>query len=373
LLTLSAFSGVYLRLKMLTQLCGIVKQRDARNIDISRVVTTFTQNLTKGFFMFGRSSRDPSNEDLVEKFTFEVLKEQRRARRWRIFFMFLTFAYVGFFIFFAVFGDKLPSLGDTASSGEGHTAVVRVEGVIAADTEASADKIITGLRRAFEHADTKGIVIRINSPGGSPVQAGYVNDEIVRLREKYPDTPLYAVVTDVCASGGYYIAAAADKIYADKASIVGSIGVLMNSFGFTGAMEKLGIERRLYTAGENKAMLDPFSPEKDSDVQHAQSVLDEMHQQFIDTVKQGRGERLSDDSRLFSGMWWSGETAKELGLVDELGSTSYVAREIFAAEKTKDFTARKDYLERLAERFGAAMAHVFVEHMQAQSLIGEVQ
>jgi protease IV len=319
-------------------------------------------------------TRTPPPEDdhtVVEKFVFEVIREQRRARRWGIFFKLLGFAYL-FLLLALMLNLDLDQLSESSDS-EGHTAVVRVEDVIAADSDASADKVIRGLRAAFEDKNTKGVVIRINTPGGSPVQSGYINDEIRRLRDKYPDTPLYAVVTDMCASGGYYIAAAADKIYADKASIVGSIGVLINSFGFSAAMEKLGIERRLYTAGEHKGMLDPFSPAQEDDVAHAQILLDNMHQQFIDVVKKGRGERLGDNPLLFSGMFWTGEQAKELGLVDELGSTAYVAREIFKAEKTKDFTPKKDYLERFAERFGSATARMFWRELEQRHFIGTPQ
>jgi len=231
-----------------------------------------------------------------------------------------------------------------------------LKGIIADDAEASADNIIGSLREAFEDEKTKGVILRINSPGGSPVQAGYVNDEITRLREKYPDTPLYAVVTDICASGGYYIAAAADKIYVDKASIVGSIGVLMNGFGYVEGMEKLGIERRLMTAGEHKGIMDPFSPLKDYDQQYIAGMLNKIHQQFIDTVKQGRGDRLKDDEEIFSGLFWTGEESIELGLADELGSSSYVAREVIGAEDIVDYTTTEDLIERFAKRVGAGAA-----------------
>jgi protease IV len=315
--------------------------------------------------MFGRTKQRDDDTTVVDKFVFEIIREQRRARRWGIFFKLLGFGYL-FLLLVLMLNYDIPGLKEATDSSEGHTAVVRIEDVIASTSDASADKIIRGLRAAFEDKNTKGVVMRINTPGGSPVQSGYINDEIMRLREKYPDTPIYAVVTDMCASGGYYIAAAAEKIYADKASIVGSIGVLINSFGFTGAMDKLGVERRLYTAGEHKGMLDPFSPAQPDDVAHAQVLLDNMHQQFIDTVKKGRGERLVNDPRLFSGMFWTGEQAKELGLVDELGSTALVAREVFKAEKTKDFTPKKDYLERFAERFGAATARMFWRELESR-------
>jgi protease-4 len=236
-----------------------------------------------------------------------------------------------------------------------HTALIEVQGVVADDAEASADNVISAMRKAFKNKNAAGVILRINSPGGSPVQAGYINDEIIRLRNKYPDKPLYAVITDICASGGYYIAAAADQIYADKASLVGSIGVIMNGFGFTGTMDKLGIERRLLTAGEHKGFLDPFSPLNNEEVAHMQKQIDNLHMQFIDVVKNGRGDRLADDEKLFSGYIWSGEKSVELGLVDALGSSSYVAREILGEEKIVDYTIRPTFIDRFAERLGASM------------------
>jgi len=303
----------------------------------------------------------PNNEenwerDILNRLAFASLNEQRRARRWRIFFIFLTFAYL-FLIYISLVAPDWQISGDTISSSK-HTALVEIKGIISSETEASADKVIADLRDAFEHKNTAGVIIRINSPGGSPVQAGYINDEIVRLRKKYPDIPLYAVATDICASGGYYIAAAADKIYADKASIVGSIGVLMSSFGFVGAMEKMGIERRLLTAGEHKGFLDPFSPTKEEDIKHIKTALDNIHAQFIDVVKQGRGDRLknAEELQIFSGLIWTGEQAVEVGLVDGLGSSSYVAREIIKAEKIKDFTSTPNYFDQFAKQLGTSMA-----------------
>jgi protease-4 len=263
-------------------------------------------------------------EEIVNRLAFAALNEQRRSRRWNIFFKTLFLAYL-FLIFFALYLPEETGKGITVGK---HTAVVELNGMIADNTEANADDIVAGLRAAFRDENTAGVILRINSPGGSPVQAGYVYDEIVRLREKYPETKLYAVITDMAASGGYYVAAAADEIYADKASVVGSIGVLMNSFGFTEAMDKLGVERRLYTAGEHKGMLDPFSKENPADVAHIKTMLNNIHQQFIDAVKQGRGDRLIDDPNIFSGLFWTGEESINLGLVDGLGSSSYVAREI---------------------------------------------
>jgi len=293
--------------------------------------------------------------DLISRVSFAAISEQRRSRRWGIFFKSLTFIYIALIIFIYT-----PKGESTLSVGKAHTALVEINGVIASDSEANADAIVTGLRAAFKDKNTSGIILRINSPGGSPVQAGYVYDEIVRLREKNPNTPLYAVVSDLCASGGYYIASAADKIYADKASLVGSIGVLMNSFGFVGTMDKLGVERRLLTAGEHKGFLDPFSPLKKSDVDHIKTVLATTHTQFIDAVKRGRGDRLSDDPALFTGLIWTGEQSVELGLVDELGSASYVAREVIGEEKIVNYTRKPSPIERFAERLGASVATVLV-------------
>jgi protease-4 len=218
--------------------------------------------------------------------------------------------------------------------------------------------VVSGLREAFKDKNTVGIILRINSPGGSPVQSGYIYDEIMRLKGLNPDIPLYAVITDICASGGYYIASAADEIYADQASMVGSIGVVMNGFGFTDAMDKLGVERRLMTAGTNKGFLDPFSPLKEEEVSHVKGLLGNIHQQFIDAVKSGRGERLSESPEIFTGLIWTGEQGVQLGLVDALGSSSYVAREVIGNEKIVDFTPRPDYWERFADRIGMTMANV---------------
>lgn len=299
-----------------------------------------------------KGSGDGWHKDVVEKVLLESVREQRRSRRWGIFFKSLTFAYL-FALLFLFIGEweASPSLPKG-----GHTALVEVEGLIAAGQDASADNIVAGLRAAFEDSKTAGVIVRINSPGGSPVQAGYVYDEIRRLRSKYPDIPLHAVVTDVCASGGYYIASAADNIYANKASIVGSIGVRMDSFGFVEALEKLGVERRLLTAGENKGLLDPFLPVDEGEVAHVQTMLDNIHRQFIDTVKEGRGERLKGDSQLFSGLMWTGEQAMKLGLVDDLRSASQVARDVIGVDTIRDFTPRRDLLHRFADRLGMAFS-----------------
>ena len=292
--------------------------------------------------------------EVVTQLAESSLRETRRARRWGIFFKSLTFAYIGAIIY--MFGEA--SLTQI-SLDEKHTAVIELNGVIADKEEASADNIITALRDAFDNENSAGIILRINSPGGSPVQSGYIYDEMRRLREENPDTPLYAVVTDICASGGYYIASAADKIYADKASIVGSIGVRMDNFGFVDAMEKLGIERRILTAGENKALLDPFLPENEKAKAHMQVMLTEIHQQFIDSVKQGRGDRLDTSVEgLFSGLIWTGEAAIDIGLVDELASSSHVAREVIGEETIINYTVKEDVFERFAKRLGSTVAQV---------------
>jgi protease-4 len=303
----------------------------------------------------GKGKIDLSDEhwdrDILNRLAFATLNEQRRARRWGVFFKALAFIYVGALLFY------IPSdLGQKGIAGGKHTAIIEINGTIAADSEASADNIVGGLRDAFKNKNTVAVIMRINSPGGSPVQAGYVNDEIKRLRAKYPDTKIYAVISDMCASGGYYIAAAADEIYADKASIVGSIGVLMNGFGFVDTMKKLGVERRLITAGKHKGTLDPFSPIKPEELKHVRSLLDGVHQQFINVVKEGRGDRLKETPDLFSGYFWNGEEGIKLGLVDGLGSSSYVAREVIGVENLVDFTVRAGYFDRFAERFGAGFA-----------------
>lgn len=292
--------------------------------------------------------------ELITNLAMGALKEQRRARRWGIFFKLLFVAYLVVFLV-----AMLPGRDGALSVTKAHTALIEIRGVIAADAEASADNIVTSLRDAFESSHAKAIILRINSPGGSPVQSGYVYDEIQRLRGLYPDKPVYAVISDMCASGGYYIAAAADEIYADKASIVGSIGVTMSGFGFVETLDKLGVERRMLTAGENKGFLDPFSPLRQEDAAHIKSMLDTIHQQFIDVVKAGRGERLKHEEALFSGLVWTGEQSVELGLVDDLGSASYVAREIVGQKKIVDYTVRPDPFEQFANRLGVVMAETF--------------
>jgi len=295
---------------------------------------------------------------ILEKVAMSAVVEQRRARRWGILFKFLIFAYLFVVLFI---GMGWITRKDGSSSGK-HTALVEVNGVVSSSSAASADNVIAGLTEAFKDKRTQGVILRINSPGGSPVQSGYINDEIKRLRAKYPQIPLHAVVEDVCASGGYYIAAAADKIYVNKASIVGSIGVVMNGFGFTGTMEKLGVERRMLAAGENKGFLDPFSPLDDAQRAHAQKMLAEIHEQFIDVVRKGRGKRLKETPEMFSGLMWVGQKSVELGLADALGSADYVAREVIKAEEIIDFTPRENIAERFAKRFGAAMAQSILQY-----------
>lgn len=292
---------------------------------------------------------------VLEKVALAAVQEQRRARYWGIFFKLLLFIYLFALLFIAMgwWGKKDSAPGK-------HTALVEVRGVIGPEGSASADNITTGLRDAFKDRRTQGVIVRINSPGGSPVQAGHINDEIRRLRQKYPKIPVYAVVEDISASGGYYVAVAADQIFVDKSSIIGSIGVLMDGFGFTGAMDKLGIERRLLAAGDNKGFLDPFSPIEESQKAHAQNMLGEIHQQFINVVRQGRGDRLKETPEMFSGLLWIGTKSIELGLADALGSVEYVAREVIKAEDIVDFTPRENIAERVVRRFGAAMAETLV-------------
>ncbi len=301
-------------------------------------------------------NKDGWEHDLIRELALESVREKRRARRWGIFFKLLLAAYLLALLFLAN-----PDLQrSTHMDADEYTALIEVKGVISADSEARADYVVTGLREAYEDDKVKGIIVRINSPGGSPVQSGYIFDEIRRLREKHEDIPVYAVVTDMCASGGYYIAAAADQIYVDKASIVGSIGVLMNGFGFEEAMEELGIERRLMTAGEHKAILDPFSPLEEFDKQHIQQLLNKIHQQFISAVKEGRGDRLQHNDKLFSGLFWTGEESVELGLADGLGGSSYVARELIGAEEIVDFTRSEDVLDRFIKKLGAGAASMLM-------------
>jgi protease-4 len=294
--------------------------------------------------------------ELIEKLATAALKEQRRARLWGIFWKLLTFAYITVIILLAL-DFKERADGRTGK----HTALVEVSGIIGPGTDASADKVANALQAAFKDKNTQGVVLRINSPGGSPVQAQTIFDEMRRLRRKHPDTPLYAVVEDLCASGGYYVAAAADKIYVARSSIVGSIGVRMDGFGVTGLMEKLGVERRLLVAGDNKGMLDPFLPLEESHKQLALSLMTEIHQQFISAVREGRGKRLKETPDMFSGLIWSGAKSVELGLADAFGSLDYVAREVIKAEDIVDYTQKENIAEKFARRFGAGVAGAILE------------
>jgi protease-4 len=295
--------------------------------------------------------------ELVTKLATEALREQRRGRRWGIFFKLLTFAYITFLLVVMVDWRGRADL----AGGKKHTAMVELNGIIAPGNDASAEKVNTALQAAFKDKNTQGVIVRINSPGGSPVQAQTIYDEMRRLRKKYPDIPLYAVVEDICASGGYFVAAGADRIYVSKSSVVGSIGVLMNGFGFTGLMDKLGVERRLITAGENKGMLDPFSPLSEKDKEYAKTLMTDIHQQFIGVVREGRGKRLKETPDMFSGLIWTGEKSVELGLADGIGSLESVARDVIKAEDIVDYTQKEGIAEKVAKRFGAAAASAIIE------------
>ncbi|MDN3545684.1 MAG: S49 family peptidase [Roseateles asaccharophilus] len=297
-------------------------------------------------------------EHLMAQFARDYLRDRRAERRWRSFFRLAWLALIASLLYL-MFAQRHPGATQTTP----HTALVEVRGEIAVDSEASAELMISALKNAFEDKGAQAVVLRINSPGGSPVQAGIVNDEIRRLKAKHGKR-VYAVVEEVCASGAYYIAAAADEIYVDKASVVGSIGVLMDGFGFTGLMNKLGVERRLLTAGGNKGMLDPFSPENPQQKAYAQAMLDQIHQQFITVVKEGRGKRLKETPETFSGLFWNGEEAVRMGLADGLGNLDYVARELVKAEEVVDYTPRDNVAERLAKRFGASVGEGAVKALR---------
>jgi protease-4 len=299
--------------------------------------------------------------ETLEKLVFATVNERRAARRWSIFFKFafIVLALIGLW---ALYDFNLGGSGDE-SLGR-HTALIEIDGNIESEGSGSADAVLPALNKAFTDAGSAAIVLRINSPGGSPVQAGIIVDEIARLRRSYPDKPLYVVVDEICASGGYYIAAAADKIFVNKASIVGSVGVLMDGFGFVGTMEKLGVERRLLTAGANKGFLDPFSPQSPKHREHAQQMLDEIHQQFIAVVRTGRGTRLKETPETFSGLFWSGAKAVEMGLADGFGTVDIVARDIVKAEDIVDYTAHEGLPERVLKKFGAAVGSGAVQAMQ---------
>ena len=302
--------------------------------------------------------------DTLEKLLLATVAEQRSARRWGIFFK-LGFLFLALMVLWS-FND----FNITGTDGElvgKHTALIEITGSIEDEGSGSADVVIPSLNKAFSDAESVAVVLRINSPGGSPVQAGIIVDEIVRLRRGYPDKPVFVVVDEICASGGYYIAAAADQIFVNKASIVGSVGVLMDGFGFTGTMEKLGVERRLLTAGENKGFLDPFSPQSDKHKAHAQTMLNEIHQQFIAVVREGRGKRLKETPDTFSGLFWSGAKAVEMGLADGFGTVESVARDIVKVDDIVDYTAHEGLPERVLKKFGASVGQGAVKTLSGSS------
>ena len=311
-------------------------------------------------------SKSDWERDLIKKVALAAITEQTRARRWGIFFKGLLFVYL-----FAIFGVTVyPKLGDhhAGSKGDDHTAIIDLIGPIAEDKPANADSIIEGLRDAVEDKHTKGIILHANSPGGSPVQSAYVYDEIRRIKKEHPTLPIFTVVSDICASGCYYIASASDKIFVNQASLVGSIGVLMDGFGFVDVMQKLGVERRLLTAGSHKAMLDPFTPRKENDTTYMQSLLNQVHQQFITAVKNGRGDRLKETPDLFSGLVWSGEEGVKIGLVDDFATQRDVSKNIIGAENEVNFTPREQLFDRLAGRLGASFGQSLSSFLQATSL-----
>ncbi|MBM3203936.1 signal peptide peptidase SppA [Candidatus Woesearchaeota archaeon] len=300
-----------------------------------------------------RPSRYSGNEEVLEKILMASVVEQRQKRRWGIFFRLILVLYLGIALW-----QLADPMANTAWWGheKAHTAIVDVAGMIAAGQPASADNIIEGLRAAVDDTNTRGVILRMNTPGGSPVQSAYVHDEIRRLKARKPSLPIYAVVSDMCTSGGYYIAAAADKIYVNSASVVGSIGVIMGNFGFVEAINKLGIERRVMTAGAHKAILDPFSPVDKVAQDYMQGVLNEVHQQFITAVRQGRGARLKDTPELFTGLVWTGARGLELGLVDELGDVRQVAEEVIGAKTLVNFTPQENLMDRIGQRLGTVVA-----------------
>lgn len=301
--------------------------------------------------------------EVLEKLAFATIKEQRARRRWGIFFKSVTLLLIAV-VLWSSFG---PSVSEMENVGP-HTALIKIDGTIEAKGAGDAETVISALTKAYADPGSVGLILQINSPGGSPVQAGIINDEITRLRKQYPKKPLYVVVNEICASGGYYIAVAADRIYVNKASIVGSIGVLMDGFGFTGTMEKLGVERRLLTAGENKGFMDPFSPQNEKQKLYALGMLDEIHQQFIDVVRKGRGKRLKETPEVFSGLFWSGAKSVELGLADGFGTVESVAREEFKSTNIVDYTQREGLSDRVLRKFGAAAGASAVKTFTSQAV-----
>lgn len=303
--------------------------------------------------------------ELVEKLAFAAVTEQRRARRWGIFFKGLMFLYLIVLLGLAMY-PKIKQ--DFGVDGKNHTAVIDVVGQIAEDKQANANSIIESLREAVKDKHTKGIILHANSPGGSPVQSAYVFDEIRSIKKQHPDLPIFAVVSDVCASGCYYIAAASDKIFVNPSSLIGSIGVLMDGFGFVDVMQKMGVERRLMTAGAHKAMLDPFSPPKADETRYMQTLLDQVHQQFIAAVKTGRGDRLKETPELFSGLVWTGEEGVKIGIADGYGTQDYVAKELIGAEELVDFTKQEHLLDRLSGKLGASFGQSFASLIHGWTL-----
>lgn len=341
------------------------EKKDSTSDDNSEELSSETSKLDKKVDKALQSAAETPNKSkewrLIEKVVSTLNVEQRRSRRWGIFFKSLTFIYLFALLGIFMMGRDITGAKESVDR-QPHVALIEIRGVIADGADASADNVITALRRAFSSQQAEAIVLRINSPGGSPVQAGYINDEIARLKSLNPDKKVYAVITDIGASGGYYIAVAADEIYADKASLVGSIGVTASGFGFVDLIDKIGVERRIMTSGDNKAFLDPFSPQREEETQFWQSVLETTHQQFIREVKEGRGDRLAESQELFTGLVWSGEQSLGLGLIDGLGSSSYVARELVGIEKMVDYTHQPTAFDRLVDRLGVAVA----KHLSAQ-------
>ena len=300
-------------------------------------------------------------KSVLERLAFSAIDEQKKSRCWGVFFKFLTFAYLAVALALVIY----PRFESDMASNSGHVAVVDVQGMILQGEAADADTVIEGLRDAVKDKNTKGVILNINSPGGSAVQSAYIYDEIRRQKKMHPDMPIYAVVGDMCASGGYYVAAASDKIYVSPASLIGSIGVVMNGFGFSNVLEKLGVERRLLTAGEHKAFLDPFSPVNQTEAKHMQALLDQVHDQFIAAVKEARGDRLKETPDMFSGLIWNGEEGVRLGLADGFGSVDSVARDELGVEEKMNFTPREHLIDRLAGKFGASFAHSIATAIQS--------
>lgn len=304
----------------------------------------------------------------LENIALSALHEQKIARRWSIVFKSLTFFFIFTLLFLGFGAERAPGV-----SSSKHTAMIELSGVIGEKDEVNAKDFFESLRRAYASSGTQGIILKINSPGGSPVQAGMINDEIKRQKLLHPKIPIYAVIEDICASGGYYIAVATDNIYVDKASIVGSIGVLMDGFGFSETMKKVGVERRLMTAGTNKAMLDPFSPVNPKQQAYVQTLLNEVHQQFITVVKEGRGSRLKESPEIFSGLFWNGESSVKLGLADAIGNYDFVAREIIKADTIVDFTTYESFADRFARKFGASIGALMHQSLRSELLKNPIQ